>query len=595
MNSYATGKVTPKSNDDAHLAGGLIGSAQASYIVHSYFDKESTGQFNAIGSKLPNPMDMRARTTDEMKEKSTYRDWDFDNTWEAPNGSLPGLRPYIDPSNNNGGNTNPGNNNGGNNTPPNNNNAGNNSSNNQGNNSQQAPNRTYGPAEANYVNPNKRQQPDNKPKPIEQPAKPKPETKPQTNIAFQQKNHNAIKYQPEYNKETLHNQVKVQRAKPKDLYSYKDRDNYNNPYRSRIDRIEIADTKKKFDELSILSNKASKKKDIADAIDGTLSSKPMNIVQTYDFFLSEKSSILKKPLIENAYHIAPKNITILNKAGNTVSHIDKLPNTSRLIENAHHIAPKNIIILNKAGNTVPYIDKLPNTARYLDQGKISLSSKIRGGFSNFNKEVKNFAKKAQMAGTGMKIFNGYKDYVNDDMIAKDSLNRIIKGKFAYTSGEFSLNDVKEVLMDGHTVDMVVDGLGYISPLSQIGVIATGLAELGSDGSFSGVMQDNRELALSATKNFMDISERLADKLATGDISEKKAREIFYSSLSNASTTLSNAITPLTDPKFVAITIISGKNADRDKLQKSVDDALMAISKLDFNDIKNLAEMKKMQK
>ena len=143
--------------------------------------------------------------------------------------------------------------------------------------------------------------------------------------------------------------------------------------------------------------------------------------------------------------------------------------------------------------------------------------------------------------------------------------------------------------------IVVDGLGYVNPLSQIGVIATGIAELGSDGSFSGVMQDNRNLALDATKNFMDISNRLADGLAKGEISEKEARKMFYSSLNDASTTLSNAINPLTDLRFVVITIISGKNADRDKLQKAVDDANMAISKLDFNDIKNLAEMKKLKK
>lgn len=220
--------------------------------------------------------------------------------------------------------------------------------------------------------------------------------------------------------------------------------------------------------------------------------------------------------------------------------------------------------------------------------KKSLSNKIRGGVGNFNKGVKSFAKKVQIAGTGVKIANTFKDYINDDMIAKDSLNRIVKGNFSY-------NDVKEVLMDGHTADLVVDGLGYVNPLSQIGVIATGIAELGSDGSFSGVMQDNRNLALDATKNFMDISNRLADGLAKGEISEKEARKMFYSSLNDASTTLSNAINPLTDLRFVVITIISGKNADRDKLQKAVDDANMAISKLDFNDIKNLAEMKKLKK
>jgi hypothetical protein len=111
----------------------------------------------------------------------------------------------------------------------------------------------------------------------------------------------------------------------------------------------MSNTKKRFNDLSKISDKSDKKKDVLDIADDVLSSKPMNIVQTYDFFLSEKSPILKMPFV------------------------DKLPDTARYLDlgNSHH-AVKNIITLNKAGNTVSYVDKLPNTAPYFGQEKISL-------------------------------------------------------------------------------------------------------------------------------------------------------------------------------------------------------------------------------
>jgi len=224
--SYVTGKV-----DGNAKTGGLVGSVEGSiHIRNSYFNNETTGQTVAVSGRPASVFQDASVTTAEMKQKDLYGGWD-PTVWDIKDGAYPKLRPYdrtsqqnnpggnanpgnnnggntnpgnnnggnTNPGNNNGGNTNPGNNNGGNNTPPNNNNAGNNSSNNQSNNSQQAPNRTYGPAEANYVNPNKRQQPDNKPKSIEQPAKPKPvpkTEKPQVNNTIKPNKDNAKQQQP---------------------------------------------------------------------------------------------------------------------------------------------------------------------------------------------------------------------------------------------------------------------------------------------------------------------------------------------------------------------------------------------------------------
>ena len=79
-NSYATGKVTGTSN-----TGGLVGKAISSTITNSYWNTETTGQDKSAGGS--------GKSTDEMKDKKTYTNWDFENTWEINEGQpYPTLR-----------------------------------------------------------------------------------------------------------------------------------------------------------------------------------------------------------------------------------------------------------------------------------------------------------------------------------------------------------------------------------------------------------------------------------------------------------------------------------------------------------------------
>ena len=81
-NSYATGSVT--GSDDT---GGLVGYAVSSptNITNSYWNTETTGQSTSAGGE--------GKTTDEMKKKDTYIDWDFDEVWKIDEGkSYPTLR-----------------------------------------------------------------------------------------------------------------------------------------------------------------------------------------------------------------------------------------------------------------------------------------------------------------------------------------------------------------------------------------------------------------------------------------------------------------------------------------------------------------------
>jgi len=76
-NCYATGKITGKTT------GGLIGYRSSYSITYSYFNKETTGQTQAISGDSSKES---AKTTAEMKTQTTYKDWDFVDIWDiAPN------------------------------------------------------------------------------------------------------------------------------------------------------------------------------------------------------------------------------------------------------------------------------------------------------------------------------------------------------------------------------------------------------------------------------------------------------------------------------------------------------------------------------
>lgn len=100
-NSYSTGSVT--STTATTTRTGFIGYAAGSSIVLEglYYDYETMG--------LGNPKDtgntashakIFSRTTDQMKQQSTFLGWDFDDIWYIDselNDGYPSLRPYVEP------------------------------------------------------------------------------------------------------------------------------------------------------------------------------------------------------------------------------------------------------------------------------------------------------------------------------------------------------------------------------------------------------------------------------------------------------------------------------------------------------------------
>jgi hypothetical protein len=89
-NSYYAGKVTGK---DA--VGGIIGFEHNETINNSYYDKQINEHINdsisANGDKEKNS----GKTTTEMKQKETFKGWDFDSIWkidEKVNSGYPHLR-----------------------------------------------------------------------------------------------------------------------------------------------------------------------------------------------------------------------------------------------------------------------------------------------------------------------------------------------------------------------------------------------------------------------------------------------------------------------------------------------------------------------
>lgn len=74
-NAYSAGKIFSMSD-----SGGLIGKSvnPAPNILSSYWDIESTGQSNSAGGIR--------KTTAQMHQQSTYKDWDFINIWGIQEG-----------------------------------------------------------------------------------------------------------------------------------------------------------------------------------------------------------------------------------------------------------------------------------------------------------------------------------------------------------------------------------------------------------------------------------------------------------------------------------------------------------------------------
>ncbi|TCO69141.1 fibronectin type III domain-containing protein, partial [Marinisporobacter balticus] len=82
-NSYAA--VHIMNDDNSYTIGGLVGSNRSINIYNSYYD--------TVVSHIPprKPTDI-AKSTSEMKLRSTYVGWDFDNVWDMDEGSYPFLK-----------------------------------------------------------------------------------------------------------------------------------------------------------------------------------------------------------------------------------------------------------------------------------------------------------------------------------------------------------------------------------------------------------------------------------------------------------------------------------------------------------------------
>lgn len=74
IESYACGAVI--SSNSFHTAGGLVGLDWSGTMTRSYWDTEATGMSTSAGSNVS-----FGKTTSEMKQQSTYTDWDFETVW----------------------------------------------------------------------------------------------------------------------------------------------------------------------------------------------------------------------------------------------------------------------------------------------------------------------------------------------------------------------------------------------------------------------------------------------------------------------------------------------------------------------------------
>lgn len=84
-NCYAIGVV-----NGATDAGGLVGfNNNNAYVINSYWDKQSTGQTTSAYSDST-----FGKTTIEMKNQSTFIDWDFDSVWSI-NPEVNNGYPYL--------------------------------------------------------------------------------------------------------------------------------------------------------------------------------------------------------------------------------------------------------------------------------------------------------------------------------------------------------------------------------------------------------------------------------------------------------------------------------------------------------------------
>jgi len=89
-NTYAVVNVTGEEN-----VGGLIGhNPEGADVRDSFVDGEISGQEQAVGMNNGTVENVHSLSTNEMKDKSTYAGWDFENIWSIDEGRNNGY-PYL--------------------------------------------------------------------------------------------------------------------------------------------------------------------------------------------------------------------------------------------------------------------------------------------------------------------------------------------------------------------------------------------------------------------------------------------------------------------------------------------------------------------
>ncbi len=83
---YAQGKVKGTTENGTVYAGGLVGEITETNITNSYYNIETSG--------IADNDNLWAKTTQELKTKLTYNDWEFENVW-ARNNSINNGYPYF--------------------------------------------------------------------------------------------------------------------------------------------------------------------------------------------------------------------------------------------------------------------------------------------------------------------------------------------------------------------------------------------------------------------------------------------------------------------------------------------------------------------
>lgn len=93
--SYAAGEIT-STNIVNLIEGGFIGSVNTSEVLRSYFDLDTTGLAEGIGSGGLATTEVTGLTTPQMQQEASFEGWDFTHSWNI-HPSVHGGRPYLKP------------------------------------------------------------------------------------------------------------------------------------------------------------------------------------------------------------------------------------------------------------------------------------------------------------------------------------------------------------------------------------------------------------------------------------------------------------------------------------------------------------------